>query len=204
MVRAGQSHNGPHVMFVKSDKSEVSPEPDIGVGDRSPTKEECNAWGELSAEESAEIRRRAAQSKQLQASFGEIVGLLMRSPQFKNTPLSDLEELVVPAITTGQFMVAEAHVKKSGFITPVAAVLWASVSEEIDRQLSDNPDQSMKLAPKDWKSGEIPWLIIAAGDQRLIKTLVERVQETILKDRTLKFWIADGGGKVVTTAATSN
>jgi len=55
-----------------------------------------------------------------------------------------------------------------------------------------------------WKSGEILWLIIAAGDQRLIKTLVERVQETILKDRTLKFWIADGGGKVVTTAATSN
>ena len=128
----------------------------------------------------------------------------MRSPQFKNTPLSDLEELVVPAITTGQFMVAEAHVKKSGFITPVAAVLWASVSEEIDRQLSDNPDQSLKLTPKDWKSGKIPWLIIAAGDQRLIKALLERVQETVLKDQALKFWIADGGGKVVTTAATSN
>ena len=86
----------------------------------------------------------------------------------------------------------------------MAAVLWASVSEEIDKQLSDNPDQSMKLAPKDWKSGDIPWLIIAAGDQRLIKALVKRVQETALKGRPLKLRVAVKEDKALATATPSN
>lgn len=111
----------------------------------------------------------------------------MRTPQFKNVPLSGLEQLVVPAITTGQFMIAEAQEKKSGLLAPVAAVLWASVSEEIDQRLSANGSEPAKLAPKDWKSGDIPWLIIAAGDQRLIKALMQRIQETVLKGRSLKF-----------------
>jgi len=140
-----------------------------------------------STEESAEFKRRATKSKHLQASFGEIVGLLMRTPKLEKVPLSTLEEMVVPALTAGQFMIAETQAKDSGFVTPVATVLWASVSEEIDRRLSDNTGEPVKLDPKDWKSGDIPWAIVAAGDQRVIKTLVQRIQETALKGRTLKF-----------------
>ncbi len=128
----------------------------------------------------------------------------MRTPQFKNVPLSSLEQLVVPAITTGQFMIAEAQVKKSGLVTPVAVVLWASVSEEIDRRLSGNGGEPVKLAPKDWKSGDIPWLIIAAGDPRLIKALLQRLQETALKGRPLKSRIADRDDKATASATPPN
>ncbi len=156
---------------------------------------------QLSSELSAEFKRRAAKSKQLQASFGEIVGLLMRTPKLEKMPLSYLEQMVVPAITTGQFMIAEAQAKKSGFVTPVAAVLWASVSEEIDRRLSDKTAEAVKLDPKDWKSGDIPWVIVAAGDQRVIKVLLQRIQETALKGRPLKFRSPKKGDETVAPTA---
>ena len=148
----------------KKKKSDVQPKPKVKAGAKPPAKAEGNQ-AKPSAEEIAKVQQRAAKSKQLQASFGEIVGLLMRSPQYKSMPLASLEELVVPAITSGQFVIAEAQAKK--------------------------------LAPKDWKSGDIPWLIIAAGDQRLIKALQQRIQETTLKGRPLKFRSAqkvDEGG----------
>ncbi len=139
-----------------------------------------------SSEQIAEMKMRATKSKNLQAAFGEIVGLLMGSPQFKKMPLAALEHIVLPAINTGQFSIAEAQSKKSGFVTPVAAVLWANVSDEIDRQLSDNGGEPVTLAPKDWKSGDIPWLILAAGDKRLIKAIQKGIEETALKGRSLK------------------
>lgn len=177
-------------MFFKSKKSKTEPKPDVGASAKSPAQAE-GAQDKPSPEQTEEIKRRATKSKQLRAAFGEIVGLLMRTSQFKSMALSSLEAQVVPAITTGQFMIAEAQAKKSGFITPVAVVLWASVSEEIDRRLSDNRGEPVKLAPKDWKSGEIPWLILAAGDQRLIKSMMQRIEETVLKGRPLKSKVAD-------------
>lgn len=68
----------------------------------------------------------------------------------------------------------------------MAAALWANVSNEIDRQLSDNGGEPVKLAPKDWKSGDIPWLILAAGDKRLIKATQKGIEDTVLKGRRLK------------------
>ncbi len=172
-------------MLFKSKKSKDEAKPDGGAGVMPPTKVEATD-AKPGAEQNAEAKRRAAQSKHLHAAFGEIVGLLMRTTQFKNEPLSRLEEIVVPAIVTGQFTIAEAQSKANGFVTPVAAVIWASVSEEIDRQLSENNGEPVKLASKDWKSGDNPWLILAAGDNRLIKAMLQRVQETVLKGRPLK------------------
>jgi len=166
--------------------TDISPNGSQGMASN-PISAQSVAPPQRSTEESAEFKRRATKSKHLQASFGEIVGLLMRSPQLKKLPLSSLEEMVVPAIVTEQFMIAEARSKESGFLTPIAAVLWARVSEEIDQRLSENTGAPVMLDPKDWESGDIPWLIVALGDQRLIKTLMQRIQETALKGRTLKF-----------------
>lgn len=190
-------------MFFKSTKSKAEPKPDVGAGAKSPAQAE-GAQDKPSPEQIAEIKRRATKSKQLQAAFGEIVGVLMRTPQFKNMPLSSLEGQVVPAITTGQFMIAEAQAKKSGFITPVAVVLWASVSEEIDRRLSGNTGEPVKLAPKDWKSGDIPWLILAVGNQRVIKEMLQRIEETVLKGRPLKSKVADTEGTAVAPTSRLN
>lgn len=183
-------------MFFKSSKSESEPKPEVKAVAKAPAKDEA-APTKPSPEQIAEVQRRAAKSKQLQASFGGIVGLMMRNPEFRKVTLADLEHLVLPAINTGQFTIAEAQEKKSGLTMPVAAILWASVSEEVDQRLSESQDQPLTLAPKEWKSGDIPWLIAAVGDQRLIKALQQRLQETTLKDRPLKSRATDTDDKSI-------
>jgi hypothetical protein len=56
---------------------------------------------------SPEAVARATTMRRLAASFGDIVGLMMQTPQFKHQSLTDLEWLVMPALQTGQFMVME-------------------------------------------------------------------------------------------------
>ena len=133
-----------------------------------------------------ELERRAAASKRLLMSFGEIVSVMMRSPQFKTATLADVEQLVVPAVSTGQFLVAEAQSKETGFITPVSVALWATVSDEVDQRLASNPDAPIKLAAEEWRSGANPWLIALVGDRRPMNALLRRLHETTFKDRPLR------------------
>src|SRR5262245_52401217 len=61
-----------------------------------------------------EAKRRATLAKQFAAAFGETVALMMRAPEYKGFSLADLEWLVAPAITTGQFSVSTAQSKANG------------------------------------------------------------------------------------------
>ena len=46
--------------------------------------------------------------------------------------------------------------------------------------------KSLNLAPADWKSGDNVWLVMALGDQKVTKALMQRMQETVLKGRQFK------------------
>ncbi len=175
-----------------STKSENGPGPQAPPTDRAPARSD-GVEHEPVAGGDAELRRQVAKSKQRYASFGEITSVLMRIPQLKEKPISTLEALVVPAVATGQFMIAETQAKEDGSITPVAAILWASVSDEVDGRLSARSDGPVTLAPKEWESGDIPWLILAVGDKRLVEALTQKAQETALKGRPLKSRVAAGG-----------
>lgn len=105
----------------------------------------------------------------------------MRSDPFKRIPLQEVEALVVPAVSTGQFLLAEAQSKTNGFISPVAVVMWATVSEQVDARLAANPQTAIQLAPDDWRSGSIPWLIAMAGDPRMTNSMLKQLHETIVK-----------------------
>lgn len=128
----------------------------------------------------------AAKSRQIMATFGEIVSVMMRSPQFNKLPLGEVDALVSPAVLTNQFLVAKARSEKSGLLSPVAAALWASVSDEVDHRLSSDLSGPLRLQSKDWRSGDIPWLIVLAGDKRAIIPLLKQVRETKLGGRNIK------------------
>src|SRR5262249_50333136 len=96
----------------------------------------------------------------LAVAFSQIVALLMPSPRHKHFSLADLEWLVVPALTSGQYAVAEAKIKDR-LSVPAAAVLWASVSPEVDKRLSEALNSPIRLQPAEWKSGDILWLVEA-------------------------------------------
>ncbi len=142
-----------------------------------------------------ELKRRAIIAKQVAASFGEIVTLLMRSPSDRKRPLEDLEWMIAPALMTGQFAVADAQAKESGAVMPIGAVLWAFVSEEVDQRLTKAIEQPIRLEPKEWRSGPIPWVVTAIGEPKVVGGLLQQLTKTIFKDQPAKMRARGADGK---------
>ena len=142
-----------------------------------------------------QLRTMSGTAKATMAIFGEIVSLLMGLPQYRNYALSDLEWLVVPAVLTGQFSFATAQSKTKGSTAPVGLVLWASVSEEVDKRLSAVPGQPIKLRPQECKSGDILWVIMAVGDQRVVQGMVKRLQAKEWANKPAKIFAQAKDGK---------
>lgn len=138
-----------------------------------------------SGQVSDEAKRRAAISLRLSATFVQIVTVLMRSPVHKHLSLADLEWLVFPPLMTGQFAVAEAKQKEGGSV-PAAVVLWASVSSEVDKKLSENLQAPIKLRPDEWKSGNHLWLVEAVGDARVLPELLKQLSDKTFKGKKVK------------------
>lgn len=142
-----------------------------------------------------EAKKRAAASKRMAASFGEIALLMSRSPAEQHFALRDLDWLVAPAVSLGQFALAEAQSKTNGLVVPVGAVLWALVSPEVDQRLSAQETGPIRLAPSEWRSGDIPWVIHTVGEPKILGGLMEQLTKTVFKDRAPKMRIRGQDGK---------
>lgn len=139
----------------------------------------------------AELQKRAEASKRYAATMGEIIGLMAKSPHHRNYRLGDIRWLVVPALRTGQYALATAQSKSQGYTAPVAAILWAGVSPEVDQRLCSNLSGPIRLAPREWKSGDILWVIDAVGHTRLIGGLIRRMQAAEWKGKPVKARVVD-------------
>ena len=171
----------------------ISATPAKNVRDKNPQDDVLSRSGVVAGKQLAppELQKRAEASRRYAATMGEIVGLMARSPSHKNYRLGDIRWLVVPALRTGQYAVATAQSKSQGFTAPVAAILWASVSPEVDTRLSSNLSNPIQLAPREWKSGDILWIIDAVGDKRLIGGLIGRMQTAEWKGKHIKVRVVD-------------
>jgi cytolysin-activating lysine-acyltransferase len=138
----------------------------------------------------ADIKKRSGENSisalKFVATVGQITVILMRTPQHRHTFLSDLEWLVMPAIATNQVMTADGRDSKTGITVPLAIVLWACVSEEVDTRLSSYPEQRVRLKPEEWASGTIPWLVEAAGEPHAIGRLLRDLIEGRFPDKDIK------------------
>lgn len=160
------------------------------AAERSGANEEKAASATISdlTSASAQMSRQqaAAVSAQHSVALGKVVTVFMRTSRYRELYLSDLEWLVMPALATGQYLIAERQDRSTGMAIPVSVVLWATVSDVVDQGLASNAGQPARLQGDEWKSGAIPWLVAAAGEPRgvagLVKALVERqFPETGLK-----------------------
>jgi cytolysin-activating lysine-acyltransferase len=142
-----------------------------------------------------EAKKRAAASKRMAASFGEIALLMSQSPAEQHYALRDLDWLVAPAVRLGQFALAEAQSKTNGLVVPVGAILWALVSPEVDQRLSSQETGPIRLAPNEWRSGDIPWIIHTVGEPKILGGLMERLTKTVFKDKAPKMRVRGSDGK---------
>lgn len=152
----------------------------------------------------ADLQQGEAASTRLLFRLGEIMSVLMRAPQYRAAPLGDVQALVLPPLMSGQYLVAEARSKSRGFISPVAVALWAKVSREVDKRLSESLDKPIKLAPDEWKSGDIAWLVVLAGNPQAIAPVLKKFQDTTLKGQPLKMRSRSKDGKTVVSTFQAN
>ncbi len=91
--------------------------------------------------------------------------------------------------------------KQRGFRAPVAVVTWALVSEEVDRRLESQAGRLLRLRPDEWNSGEIAWLIDAAGSPAGVKAALQRLADRPFKERALKVVVREEPGGVARVGA---
>ncbi len=146
-----------------------------------------------------ELERRAKIANRMAASFGQIVALMARSDAHRLTNLAELEWLIMPAIASGQFLIAEAQSKSLGLVAPIAAVLWACVSDEVDARLCASADRPGRLRPEEWRSGSTIWIIEAFGEPSARQALIEKLKESIFAEKRLKIRVAqkNSGSRII-------
>jgi cytolysin-activating lysine-acyltransferase len=140
------------------------------------------------------VRREAAALRNALA-FTQVVGVLMRSPHYNQLTIGDLEWLVIPPLLAGQFRIGETKPNQGGATLPVAVVLWARVSAEVDKRLMETDSTAFRLKPEEWTSGDILWLVHAAGQTRFVRNVVEQMTKTTFKGREVKVLGRDQDGK---------
>ena len=139
----------------------------------------------------------AAIATKVAATFGQAVGLLMRSGQHKHYSLTDLEWLLVPPLLLNQFTLLSGKPKDGPDVAvPLGLALWAKVSAEVDEKLSANLTHPIKLRPDEWASGDIHWLIDIIGAPDAGKVMVAQLRQNALQGKALKLRVKDKAGKV--------
>jgi hemolysin-activating ACP:hemolysin acyltransferase len=119
------------------------------------------------------------------ANFGGAVSLFMRSPAHRHYTMADLEWCLLPALRLNQFMTAEAKLA-DGQSVPVALVLWARVSSEIDARLSAAPRYPIRLHPNEWQSGDVFWIIDEAGEPKAVRQCIDTLAKMAFQGKQFK------------------
>jgi hemolysin-activating ACP:hemolysin acyltransferase len=146
------------------------------------------------ADDEQQRKRRAARRATI--AFGQVVGLMARSKVHGRVPVAELEWLVAPAIRSGQFLMAGKRVRSRGMVLPVSALLWARVSDDVDKELTETA-KPVRLAPKAWTSGDHIWLVEAVGEQKVVPQMIAQLGQTVWKGKTVKVRSRDADGTIV-------
>lgn len=107
----------------------------------------------------------------MESCVGVVSMLAAKSKNHKHLFMSDLEWLVLPPIMLKQFKIFRAENNE-----PAAFVSYAKVNQEVEKRLLSGV---VKLAPKDWNSGDRIWIIdvidlVGKATSTILKQLAEK------------------------------
>lgn len=132
-------------------------------------------------------------NKTVSQVMGEITWLLTQSPIHKNMFIGDLEWFVMPAILTEQFRIWNGP---EG--TPAAFITFAFVSEDTDSRLKAG---AQKLAPHEWQSGDILWLMELVAPFGGVDEIMLDLVNNAFKDQEFRFHTVNSNGERVVTSS---
>lgn len=145
-----------------------------------------------------------AMSSAMAMQFGKVASVLMFSPRHQTMSLKDIAAAVLPAVAANQFVVAEARQKGTAgnpdVTAPVGLLLWARVSDEVDRRFSADASKPTQLTAAEWTSGDNYWVIESVGAPKVVEAMMKELMEGPFKGRVMKFrWTgADGRPQIQT------
>lgn len=87
-------------------------------------------------------------------AFGAVTWLWMQSPDHRTLPLQALQQLLLPAIQTGQYLLLHARTPTGS--QPVAYMGWAHLNAEAESRYLAHPLRG--LQPADWRTGDRMWV----------------------------------------------
>lgn len=152
------------------------------------------APAEAGAPAAAASSQELAAANRFAAALGQLVSMAMASKPHQSMTLDELRRRVVPAVRNGQIGVASRRNGSTGVPTPVTALLWASVSSEVDQRLSLADGSALSLEAEEWTSGPNVWLIDVIGDRANVPQLLRQLGETQWKGRKVKMLVRDASG----------
>ncbi|MDZ4841798.1 MAG: toxin-activating lysine-acyltransferase [Hyphomicrobium aestuarii] len=131
-------------------------------------------------------KARAAIARRATAAFGQIMALILRSPLHQALTVAQIRTVVAPVVMAGQFALAGRRFSEGGFVRPVAAVLWARVSETVDERLLASPHADLVLKRDELSSGDIIWILDVLGDGGAVQTLIGQLGTTQWAGQTVR------------------
>ncbi|MBL8671576.1 MAG: toxin-activating lysine-acyltransferase [Alphaproteobacteria bacterium] len=105
------------------------------------------------------------------------MALLLQSPGHRHLFLADLEWQLLPPLGLGQFRVWRKD------LMPVITASWAFVSPEVDARLCRG---QVKLAPQEWKSGTILWLMDIICPYGGMAEAVKELKSQVFQEKLVK------------------
>jgi cytolysin-activating lysine-acyltransferase len=120
--------------------------------------------------------------------LGPVMWLYARDPQRRFTFVADMDWRLLPPLVLEQCKLY------SKYELPWAYFSWATVSAEVDQRLRS---ASPNIAPHEWRSGSIAWLIdvvIPFGEEL---PLIEEVIAQFAKGQKVSAWTTTPNGQPV-------
>jgi len=163
------------------------------AGDKATSPQSNRTPGDSSVDGEIERQREVA-AKHAKALLeklpllGPIVWLYMHAPSHRHVFLADMEWMVIPAVTLNQY---KLYMKEEA---PLAYASWAFVDEETEKRLLSG---RVRLAPKDWNSGDRLWLIDLVAPFGGGKDVLKDIRDNVFPSRSIKQLVPDANGKGV-------
>jgi hemolysin-activating ACP:hemolysin acyltransferase len=120
----------------------------------------------------AGLKSAVSEVEQKMREPGEILSLLLQSPDYADMPLGQVRTAVLCALEFGTFALTRATSKSTGLSLPAGVVIWANVSEAVSARLGRGEGG---ISKQDWNSGDEVWIVLTGGDKQVCGALVRKL-----------------------------